>query len=1133
MRRGRVTAITMGIIAGICMVLSGTPHVSAADTATLRVISTTDLHNQVSSIDYEEAGINNSASLAKLSTLIKSAREEVADGTSITVDAGDSVYGYAAEYLYNKNKNIVQPIYAGMSRIGYDAIVLGNHDFDFGFDYIQKQLNLSGLSKICLVSNVVKYSDGKAPWAATKMITRTLTTSQGKQVSIKIGIVGATRPSLSSTYDCDGELVSRGIISSVQENAAALKKAGAQVIVAVVHAGMGDERSKDADYDVVYQLTKLKDVDCIMGGHPHRNFPSTDRNVEIYYNLPGVNRNTGLINGKPVVYVADHAKGIGIADLTLSINGSRVECAGARTDIRRSSAGIAPDPVIESVTDQYDAEIRKGYDAVVAKLPEGERITGYFALSDSNYAYQLNNEAKIQFGMEYQMSREGKKYADYGVLSYTKTYMEGSSGPEDYFDISGNITWGDLLNVQRYEHNWNYIYWLTGAQLKEWLEWSASVYAQNGEIYTSNAELNRLTSGGELTSLLSNTWGTYGSFAHFDGVEYELDITGPAKYDSAGNLIDPGANRVKKLTYNGKNVGANTKFLVVSNALSSLNPVLEPIQKQKIMKKIETKTVEYLRDYIKQMGAFQDLSVSDDHNWFLRPNAGQRIVHSSPLAESLAETMPWYQKTLSMTSDYGFFQADFSGQSEDVSGPLLVLASSTKSTTNENVVIKVQATDVSGIHSCKYLFGNYQMGDEKWKDAVTVTNGQVSVSVNGTYSFLATDSWGNTTLRHITVNNINPKKLAMPEVEVPTNKQTKITGYTKAGLTVRIIISGKTYTTTAKSNGSFSCEVGKHFAGTTVRVYVEDRQGRRSDSVYVKYDRTGPNAPTLKAVTNKTKKLKGTVSDTGTVVIAYVGSEDVYVPEHGGVAIYKNSKKYDADRRIIPTAYKRSGKNYTLKIPEQNARKKVKVMAIDVKGRVSLAAVRTITQAAPNKPTVNTVCDAEKAVTGKIPSTKKKCKVTVKVGAKRYSAKSQKNGRFEVETRKLKSGMKLSVYASDTSKGKTRKSASTSCQVASKQNYVKNKHITVKGISSKTTQIRGSARKGTTLYFNYGSSYTKLVLNKNGKFYYTLPKTLKAGQVVYFVNRKNDGSIIDVKQMTVKKAKGKAKKAKGKAKKKK
>lgn len=1109
--------MSMAVVVSMCSLFMITAHVSASDTTTVRVISTADLHSQVSSADYEVAGINRTASLAKLSTMIKSAREEITEGTSITVDAGDSIYGYGAEYIKSQNINTVQPIYEGMSKIGYDAIVLGNHDFDFGFDYIQRQLNLSGLSKVCLVSNVIKNSDGKAPWAGTKMITRKVTTAQGKQVQIKIGIVGATRPTLSNIYDYDGTLVTSGIISSVKSNAAALKKAGANVVVAVVHAGMGDEKSTDADSDVAYALSKLSDVDCIMTGHAHRNFPSTDGNVQNYYHLPNVDATTGLMNGKPVVMSADHGKAIGICDLTLSINGSTIRVAGAKPSVRRSTVKIEADPAIESITKKYDDGIQKQYKAILASLREGDRVTGYFTLLEDNSAIQLNNEAKIRFGMQYQSTREGKAYASYPVISATQIYMDGSEGAEDYFDISGNITWGDLMNVQRYDHNWNYIYWLTGAQLKEWLEWSASIYAQSGERFTNDGVLNSLSVSKGITSLLSNGWsGSFGQYAIFNGIDYDIDISGPAKYDSSGHVINAGANRIKNLTCNGVAIANNSKFLMVCNEITASNLVLSALTNQRLVKKSEKNTVDYFKDYVQELNRYSPITDVADHNWKLTSSAGLRIIRTSPLADSLAQIRSWYQGTLFLGSDYGYYAADLSQVEEDLYGPLLVLAPSTTETTNESVTIKVRTEDYSKVASCSYLMGNYDANSTKWSQSTAVKNGQVAVSINGEYTFRAIDTKGNVTIKHIKISNINPNVLTAPEVNTPVNKKTVVTGYAKAGLTVHITVSGKNYSTTVKSNGTFTCDVGKHRAGTVVSVYVEDSRKRKSNVVKVAFDRTGPNPPTLEAVTNKTTKLKGSIGETCVTMIAYVGSKYVYVPKGGGAAIYKKSKKYDAKRQIIETTTKLSNGKYSIVIPNVNAGVSVKVFAIDLKNRVSIVATRTVKKAAPNKPTVNTICDAENAVTGKIPSTKKACKVTVKVSGKNYTAKSKKNGKFQVETPKLKSGMTVSVYASDTSKGKKRKSASTSCKVTSKKKYTAKKNIVVKAITSKTMQIKGSAKKGTELYLNYGSAYTKLDLNKNGTFYYTLPHALKGGQTIYFIDRNKDGTIVAVKQVKVK-----------------
>lgn len=1106
---------------GACSALLASVPVSASDTATVRVISTADLHSQVSSQDYESAGKSSAGSLAKLSTMIQNAKEEMTEGTCITVDTGDSIYGYAAEYVKAQNGAAVQPIYEGMSKIGYDAIVLGNHDFDFGYDYIYQQLERSGLSNICLVSNVIRNSDGKAPWAATKMISRMVNTEQGNQVQINIGIVGATRPSLSNIYDYDGTLVASGIISSVRNNAAALKRAGADVVIAIVHAGMGDNTSTDSDKDVAYALSKLEDVDCIMAGHAHRNFPSEDGNVQIYYDLPGVNRSTGLVNGKPVLISADHGKAIGICDLTLSINGNKVSVAGAKPMIRRTTQAVTPDSEIESITNQYDVAIQQQYQSVLASLRAGDRVTGYFSLLEDNTMLQLNNEAKIRFGMQYQATREGQAYAGYPVISATRVYMDGSEGKEDYFDVSDNITWGDLLNIQRYEHNWNYIYWITGAQLKEWLEWSASIYAQSGERFTNDSVLNHLFDVKNQTSLLSNGWsGSYNQYAQFDGIHYEIDITGPAKYDSAGHVIHAQANRIKKLTCQGRAVTDQSRFLMVCNEITTFNLVLSDLTKQRLVKKSEKNTVDYLKDYIQEMNRYAPIADEPDHNWQILAEDEQRILRTSSLSELLAQAKAWYQETLGMTDHYGYYSVDMSLDDKDQYGPLLVLAPSTTESTNEGVTISVRTEDSSGVASCRYLAGNVAEDDERWEQGTAVISNQVIIRNNGEYTFQAKDTRGNTTIRHINISNIDPNVLPAPEVMIPVNKKTVVTGYAKAGLTVYITVAGKTYTTIAKSNGTFSCDIGKHRAGTAVYVYVQDGQGRKSKTVKVLFDRTGPNPPTLDPVTNKATRLTGKIGESCVTMVAYVGSKYAYVSK-GGTAAYRASRKYDPKRQIIEVNTKLSNDRYSIPISAVNAGVSVRVFAIDLKQRISIVTVRTVKKAAPNMPTVNIVCDAENAITGKIPSNKKTCKVTVKVSGKKYTAKSAKNGKFEVETPKLKSGMLVSVYASDKSKGKTRKSASASCKVASKKHYVAKakKIISVKKITSRTVQLKGKAKKGTELYLNYGSSYSKVDLDKKGRFSYALPRAIKSSEQVYFVDRHRNGSIIAVRQIKVKSAK--------------
>ena len=398
----------------------------AAETTTLRVISTTDLHNQVSSEDYDIAGKNAGHSLAKLSTMIKAARAELNQGASLTVDAGDSVYGYGAEVLMGdvkKPSNTLQPIFEAMSKIGYDAITLGNHEFDYGYDFIKNQLTQSGLNDKCVVANVKEYATGNYPWKRTMMLTKNMTTSAGNTVAVKVGIVGVTKQELSTYYEYDGVLEGESILKTVREQAAALKSAGADIVVVIGHCGMGEANDGDSAADPGYAISKLANVDCVMLGHQHRNYPSNDASTKLFYRLPNTDKTTGLTNGKPVVMVADHAAGIGIADMTLKIDNGKVSVVHAATEVRKSSESIQDDQNIVAVDEKSANIIKNTFKEVLASVASGSAFHGYFGVLNDNYAIQLNNEAKIRFGMNFIHSNAGAAYVNYPVISATGYYV--------------------------------------------------------------------------------------------------------------------------------------------------------------------------------------------------------------------------------------------------------------------------------------------------------------------------------------------------------------------------------------------------------------------------------------------------------------------------------------------------------------------------------------------------------------------------------------------------------------------------------------------------------------------------------------------------------------------------------------
>ncbi|MCD7826565.1 MAG: Ig-like domain-containing protein [Clostridiaceae bacterium] len=1118
----------IGIMAVVlCVSLTGGQSVAkAAETTTLRVISTTDLHNQVNEENYEIAGKEKTKSLAQLSTMIQGAKDELDGGASITVDVGDSVYGYGSHYVMGDTENPgtdLLPIYSAMAKIGYDAITLGNHDFDYGYDFIKNQLEKSGLDDVCLVANVKDLETGEYPWGRTKIITKNVTTSKGNVIELKIGVVGVTKKTMSTLYEYSGILEGESMLKTVREQAAALKEQGADVVVVLAHTGMGTTSADDSSADVGWALSRLDDVDCVMLGHQHKNYPSNESAAPTIYALPNIDKTNGLTNGKPVVMVADHAAGIGVADLQLKISDGKVTVTGAKAEVRKCSSSIPADEEIASATDPYDDQIQASYEEKIAPVSADNVITGFFPGLEDNYAIQLNNEAKIRYGLSYTHSTSGKNYAKYPVIAATKFYMDGSQGNDQYLEVGDDFTVRDLFRTQEYMNNHNYIYWITGEQLKEWLEWSSSMFATQNETITSDSVLQKLMNANGASSLVSDDWlDTYTPYEIFDGIEYVIDASVPARYDYSGNIINANSNRITSLTCNGTAVTDSQIFVLVDVHISANSNVIGAFYNQRLVGRGDL-TISGLKDYITELAGFGELTDERDYNWSVSfGNAADIIVRSSSLSEKYAKMQPWYQETLKVTDRYAYYMADLSDgtKQKDSYGPLLVLSPSTTAETNQNVTVSVQASDSSGLASLCWLSGSYTKTSAEWDSAAAITDNQLEISENGTYSICAIDQNGNRTVKQIEISNINTSALQAPTINKFTNKIKKISGEAPVNTMVNISVGGKEYYESVDDDGEYSCTIGKQKAGETITVFTYDANGRTSKKVTTTVLRRGPDSPTISKFTNKMTTISGKVYDNYSTVVVQLGN-DVYVEKTKGKTAYKNCSKYNKKLTIHTVSdYAVKDGVYSLTVPVQLADETITVFAIDGQNRCSLQTQSTVKYAAPNKPSVNTACDAQKYVTGKIPDNSKKCTVVVEVSNKKYTAKSKKNGSFVVKTKGLSEGAVISVTASDTKNGSTRTSLKTQEKVLSQKTYqvdAEDSKITINAVNTRTEVVTGKLRADGDAYINYGTTSEQLTVKSNGTFSYQLPKTLEAGTEIS-VTRHNasTGEPEEVKKTVVK-----------------
>ena len=167
------------------------------DTADLRIMFTTDLHGQVVDVDYSKGTLFPKGGLSKAATLINQAKSEVPDGNTLLFDLGDVMYDYTTDYIYEHDQSETQPIYKAMASLNYDAIILGNHDYEYTLPYIQKQYETSGLKDKVIASNITDAVTGKHVFNENKIIEKTLKTKAGASVTVKVGVIGESIPTLS------------------------------------------------------------------------------------------------------------------------------------------------------------------------------------------------------------------------------------------------------------------------------------------------------------------------------------------------------------------------------------------------------------------------------------------------------------------------------------------------------------------------------------------------------------------------------------------------------------------------------------------------------------------------------------------------------------------------------------------------------------------------------------------------------------------------------------------------------------------------------------------------------------------------------------------------------------------------
>lgn len=578
----------------------------------LRVLATTDMHSNLMNYDYYTDSELDNMGMVKISTLIKDAKKEVDPNSdvndttdnTIVLDNGDDIQGTPLGDYYGKvnppKGGEKSPVYSTLEKMGYDVGTLGNHEFNYGLDYLQDIVNNSGMPFVN--ANVYKDDGETNVFTPYKIIDEKVIDSNGKEQNLKVGVIGFVPPQILNwdKINLEGKVKVADIKETAEKFVPQMKNDGADVIVALSHSGYGDGKYNEGDENEAYELTKIDGIDAVVTGHSHDKFPN-----EKYKSLGNVDVEKGTMNGKPTVQPLNFAKQLGVIDLTLNQNedGKWNVVDGSTKNI--DAKGVANDEELVSFLKPYHEATLDYVNAPVGKITKD--LNSYFSLVADSAPIQLINDAQKEYvqGLIENNNEELAPYKKLPILCSTAPLKagltEGGINSEDYFNLkSGDIKIKDISNIYKFP-NLVAVVKVNGSDVKEWLEMSAGQFTQVKKDSNETQDFINLDYPGF-------------NFDIIDGVNYNIDITEAPKYDKDGNIINKDSNRIKNLTYNGQPIDENQEFLVVTNNYRAGGggnfPGLKSGDKLVYLSQDETRQI--LSDYIK---AKSPLAPSKDNNW--------------------------------------------------------------------------------------------------------------------------------------------------------------------------------------------------------------------------------------------------------------------------------------------------------------------------------------------------------------------------------------------------------------------------------------------------------------------------------------------------------------------------------------
>ncbi|WP_345874910.1 bifunctional 2',3'-cyclic-nucleotide 2'-phosphodiesterase/3'-nucleotidase [Shewanella algae] len=623
------TLVTLAVAAAMGLSACGSDNKDEPTVSVdLRVLETTDLHTNIMDYNYYSGKEDPTIGLARTASLIHAARKEVTN--TVLVDNGDLLQGSPmGDYMAKVGiaDGEVHPAYKAMNLLDYAVGNIGNHEFNYGLDFLEK--SLAGAQFPYVNANV--YCDADDCWKGLKkgdnlftpyLIKETeVKDTDGNSHKLKIGYIGFVPPQIMlwDKQNLTGKVRAESIVESARKFVPQMKAEGADIIIAIPHSGIGStENPGDPDAEnATYALTYVDGIDAIMFGHSHSIFPDAR-----YADLPNTDVEKGLLNGVPAVMPGRWGDNMGLVDFKLQRKDGKWTVLSARTEARPIYDGANKTPLVEADKDIHDA-VELEHQGTIAFV---EQPIGVAAADMFSFLTLVQDDPTVQIVSDAQIANVKAKLPEalksLPVLSAAAPFKAGgrhstTSDADQYVMVDkGPLTFKNAADLYLYPNTMVAVK-VNGAELKDWLECSANQFNQIDPASTEPQEL------------VNYNHPTY-NFDVIDGVTYKIDVTQPSKYDRDCALVNADASRIVDLAftdsegtvYTGENLAAK-EFIVASNNYRAFGGKFAGTGSEHVVLELPDTNREALAAYITEQSKYNPetdkydamVNPTADYNW--------------------------------------------------------------------------------------------------------------------------------------------------------------------------------------------------------------------------------------------------------------------------------------------------------------------------------------------------------------------------------------------------------------------------------------------------------------------------------------------------------------------------------------